>query len=141
MDFSGDFLAWMFGPSIYMIWQDCLLCSLVVSQLPKENITDAAWRKKFIQEKINIIQHGFLDGLNYDPEYGVDLGSPERKALVDLVNETKIALRKVLPDSKVRTCNLYECHTVFTFEFVGRLALMLRGLRFAWMRDATIIRV
>ncbi|XP_055327647.1 di-N-acetylchitobiase-like isoform X2 [Paramacrobiotus metropolitanus] len=74
---------------------------LVVSEIPKDKLTDPEWRKTYIQQKVDIITNGFLDGLNYDPEYGIALGSPERQALVDLVNETRLALKKVLPDSKV----------------------------------------
>ena len=73
----------------------------MVGDYPYEQLTNQTYRGKWIHDIVARVKREHLDGINFDPEYPIAAGSPERQALVDLVNLTKIALNKELPGALV----------------------------------------
>lgn len=65
-------------------------------------IVDRNNRTAWITEKVKLAKSQFMDGINIDIEQAVEEGSPEYRALTDLVNETTEAFHKEIPGSQVK---------------------------------------
>ncbi|XP_055344637.1 di-N-acetylchitobiase-like isoform X3 [Paramacrobiotus metropolitanus] len=73
----------------------------IVGEYPYEQLLNVTYRQQWISDIVKRLKHDFLDGINFDPEYPIAAGSPQRQALVDLVNETKMAFNRELPGAQV----------------------------------------
>lgn len=72
------------------------------------DIVDPKNRTAWIKEKVNLAKSQFMDGINLDIEQAVEAGSPEGRALTDLVKESSEAFHREIPGSQVR--NVCSCH-------------------------------
>ncbi|KAI5101681.1 di-N-acetylchitobiase precursor, partial [Silurus meridionalis] len=69
--------------------------------VPLSDIVDAAKRKAWITEKVNLAKSQFMDGINLDIEQAVNESTPEYYALTALVNETADMFHREIPGSQV----------------------------------------
>ncbi|RXN09242.1 di-N-acetylchitobiase [Labeo rohita] len=69
--------------------------------VPLSYIVDPGNRTAWIQEKVQLAQSQFMDGINIDVEQAVDTGSPEYYALTALVKETTESFHTEIPGSQV----------------------------------------
>lgn len=65
------------------------------------DIVDPKNRTAWIKEKVNLAKSQFMDGINLDIEQAVEAGSPEGRALTDLVKESSEAFHREIPGSQV----------------------------------------
>ncbi|OWA53675.1 Di-N-acetylchitobiase [Hypsibius exemplaris] len=92
-EFSDELMCFAHGKGVRL--------DLVVSDYPVAQLTNDTFRRAWVASKVAVVKDKFLDGINFDPEYPIALGSPERKALIDLVNETRNALVEAIPGAKL----------------------------------------
>lgn len=69
--------------------------------VPLLDIVDAAKRKAWIMENVNLAKRQFMDGINIDIEQAVEESSPEYHALTALVKETTEMFHREIPGSQV----------------------------------------
>lgn len=78
-----------------------ILFFLVKGDVRLTDIVDQTNRTAWIKEKVNLAKSQFMDGINLDIEQAVEAGSPEDRALTDLVKETSEAFHREIPGSQV----------------------------------------
>lgn len=77
-------------------------CFFSTGDVPLSYIVDPGNRTAWIQEKVQLAQSQFMDGINIDVEQAVDTGSPEYYALTALVKETTESFHTEIPGSQVK---------------------------------------
>uniref|UniRef100_A0A0B7A6N8 GH18 domain-containing protein n=2 Tax=Arion vulgaris TaxID=1028688 RepID=A0A0B7A6N8_9EUPU len=76
--------------------------AVVLGVIDEATIMSPSARKQWVDNQLKIMKDNFLDGINFDYEGTITTKEVAlREAYIDLVNETNIALKSVLPYSQV----------------------------------------
>ena len=77
----------------------------IILSAPSVVLTDnATARADYASTVVQLVQHNFADGVTFDYESPLPIGSPEAEWYAALISETRAALHKANPSYQVSTC-------------------------------------